>query len=81
MMILDAYSDNCTVCHIEHTELLDAARIIPDGEPVVPNGLSLCKIHHAAFDSNLLGINYTMLMRKFTPPSRGASSRSTTARC
>lgn len=60
-MVLDAYNDNCTVCHIRHTELLDAAHIIPDGkphgEPVVPNGLSLCKIHHAAFDSNILGIN------------------------
>ena len=61
MMVLEAYSDNCTVCHIKHTELLDAAHIIPDGEPlgqpVVPNGLSLCKIHHAAFDSNIIGIN------------------------
>ena len=60
-MVLDAYGDNCTVCQIKHTELLDAAHIIPDGkprgEPVVPNGLSLCKIHHAAFDANILGIN------------------------
>ena len=34
--------------------------IIPDGqptgEPVVPNGLSLCKIHHAAYDMNLVGV-------------------------
>ena len=60
-MVLEAYSDNCTVCHLKHAELLDAAHIIPDGkphgEPVVPNGLSLCKIHHAAFDANILGIN------------------------
>ncbi len=60
MMVLDAYSDNCTVCHLKHAELLDAAHIIPDGkprgEPVVPNGLSLCKIHHAAFDNNIIGI-------------------------
>jgi len=27
------------------------------GEPVVPNGLALCKLHHAAFDGHLLGIN------------------------
>ena len=26
------------------------------GLPIVENGLSLCKIHHAAFDANLLGI-------------------------
>ena len=60
-MVLEAYNTNCTVCHIKHAELLDAAHIIPDGEPhgepVVPNGLSLCKIHHAAFDSNIIGIN------------------------
>ena len=26
------------------------------GAPVVPNGLSLCKIHHAAYDENFLGV-------------------------
>ena len=60
VQVLDAYSDNCTVCHLKHAELLDAAHIIPDGQPrgelVVPNGLSLCKIHHAAFDNNIIGI-------------------------
>jgi putative restriction endonuclease len=38
-----------------------AAHIIADkkqhGLPIVENGLSLCKIHHAAFDANLLGIS------------------------
>jgi putative restriction endonuclease len=41
-------------------ELLDAAHISrdtdPDGEPVVPNGLSLCKLHHAAFDRHFLAV-------------------------
>jgi putative restriction endonuclease len=41
--------------------LLDAAHILPDGhprgEPWVSNGLSLCKIHHAAYDQNILGID------------------------
>lgn len=58
--VLSAYREQCTICHLKHTELLDAAHIVPDretgGEPVVPNGLSLCKIHHAAFDTNILGI-------------------------
>lgn len=44
-----------------HGQLLDAAHIIEDtadeGLPIVSNGLSLCKIHHAAFDTNLLGIS------------------------
>jgi len=43
-----------------HRDLLDAAHIIGDsestGEPVVTNGLSLCKIHHAAFDRFIIGI-------------------------
>jgi putative restriction endonuclease len=28
----------------------------PRGEPVLPNGLALCSLHHAAFDRYLLGI-------------------------
>ena len=58
--VLTAYAKKCTICHLRHTELLDAAHILSDrhprGEPVVTNGLALCKIHHAAFDSNILGI-------------------------
>ena len=41
--------------------LLDAAHIVPDaeerGEPVVSNGLSLCTIHHRAYDQDLVGID------------------------
>ena len=40
--------------------LLDAAHIVGDaeetGEPVVSNGLSLCSIHHRAFDEDLVGV-------------------------
>jgi putative restriction endonuclease len=58
--VLAAYSKACTICRLRHMELLDAAHILgdrhPRGEPVVQNGLALCKIHHAAFDSNILGI-------------------------
>jgi putative restriction endonuclease len=58
--VLLAYDQRCAICRLRHTELLDAAHIVadglPDGEPVVPNGLSLCKIHHAAFDHSILGI-------------------------
>lgn len=58
--VLLAYDGKCAICRLRHAELLDAAHIIadgqPDGEPVVPNGLSLCKIHHAAFDGKILGI-------------------------
>jgi putative restriction endonuclease len=58
--VIRAYTERCAMCRLHHPELLDAAHIIPDGQPdgdpVVPNGLSLCKIHHAAYDANLLGV-------------------------
>lgn len=58
--VLLAYEGRCTICKIRHNELLDAAHIIedgrPNGQPVVPNGLSMCKLHHAAFDNKILGI-------------------------
>jgi putative restriction endonuclease len=58
--VLRAYREQCAFCRLKHLELLDAAHIIPDtepdGEPVVKNGISLCKLHHAAFDKFLLGI-------------------------
>lgn len=58
--VLIAYDSRCAVCNLGHGRLLDAAHIIPDGQPhgdpVVPNGLTLCKIHHAAFDASILGI-------------------------
>jgi putative restriction endonuclease len=58
--VLLAYGDACAICQLRHADLLDAAHIIPDTQPhgdaVVPNGLALCKIHHAAYDRNLVGI-------------------------
>jgi len=58
--VLRAYRDHCAVCRLRHSELLDAAHILPDGhpkgEPIVPNGLALCKLHHAAFDRHILGV-------------------------
>ncbi len=55
-----AYEYQCAVCNLNRSKLLDAAHIIADGEsngtPTVDNGLSLCKIHHAAYDENYLGI-------------------------
>ena len=59
-LVIIPYENSCSVCHLRHRELLDAAHIIPDveaeGSAVVNNGLALCKIHHAAYDANLLGI-------------------------
>lgn len=67
--VIQAYATSCTLCRLRHRELLDAAHIVPDvaplGDPIVPNGLCLCKIHHAAFDQNIVGIDpeYTIHVR------------------
>jgi len=59
--VLVAYSRRCTICSLREAQLLDAAHIVGDveerGDPVVSNGLSLCSIHHRAFDQNLVGIS------------------------
>ena|ERR1035437_1641101 len=59
-LVLNAYNEHCAICALKHRALLDAAHIIGDGEilgrAIVTNGISLCKIHHAAFDSNIIGI-------------------------
>lgn len=60
--ILAAYKGRCALSGIPEKRLLDAAHIIPDadlqlGQPVISNGLLLSKIHHAAFDGHLIGID------------------------
>jgi len=59
-LVLHAYQETCCMCRLNIADLLDAAHIIEDsdenGDPIVQNGLTLCKIHHAAFDRNILGV-------------------------
>src|SRR3546814_10664331 len=60
--VVTAYHGRCAISHLPEQRLLDAAHIVPDkherlGQPVVPNGLPLSTLHHAAFDANLLGID------------------------
>lgn len=68
--VLEAYRRQCAFCRLRHEELLDAAHIIPDaepgGEPVVQNGLSLCTLHHAAFDRYFIGLrpDFTIEVRE-----------------
>jgi putative restriction endonuclease len=66
-MVLDAYRCRCAICRLGHRNLLDAAHIIddrdPDGLAVLPNGLALCKLHHAAYDADLLGITPDLEVR------------------
>lgn len=60
-LVIAAYSERCAVCRLRHRPLLSAAHIIEDrderGVAEVPNGLSLCGVHHDAYDAYILGIN------------------------
>jgi putative restriction endonuclease len=60
--VLSAYEGRCALTGLPEPRLIDAAHIVMDsdeglGQPIVPNGLPLSKIHHAAFDANLIGID------------------------
>lgn len=60
-IVLKAYRNQCSICRLRPVDLLDAAYTLadrhPKGEPIVTNGLGLCKIHHLAFDATILGID------------------------
>jgi putative restriction endonuclease len=60
-LVLKAYREQCCICRLRHVELLDAAHILADrdprGEPLVTNGLGLCKIHHSAYDADIIGVD------------------------
>ena len=60
--MITAYNGRCALSGLPESLLLDAAHIIEDknevyGQPIVPNGIPLSKIHHAAFDAHLIGID------------------------
>jgi len=60
--VITAYDGRCALSGLPEPLLLDAAHIISDkderfGQPVVSNGIPLSKIHHAAFDAHLIGID------------------------
>ena len=67
--VLAAYRTRCALCRLRHGELLDAAHIKEDsdgGEPLVPNGIAMCAIHHRAFDSFVIGVrpDYVIEVRR-----------------
>ena len=60
--VIAAYNGRCAVSRLPEPLLLDAAHIVSDkderlGQPLVSNGIPLSKIHHAAFDAHLIGID------------------------
>lgn len=60
-LVMRAYAEKCTICRLKEPRLLEAAHIRADAHPdslsVVSNGLSLCTIHHRAYDESLIGID------------------------
>jgi putative restriction endonuclease len=60
--VIAAYDGRCAVSRLPEPLLLDAAHIVEDkdeqlGQPIISNGIPLSKIHHAAFDAHLIGID------------------------
>lgn len=60
--VITAYQGQCALTGLPEPRLLDAAHIVADkhellGQPIVSNGLTLSKTHHAAFDAHLIGID------------------------
>ncbi len=59
--VVPAYDSQCAICSLKELRLLDAAHIVGDvelgGVATVRNGLSLCAIHHRAFDQDLVGVS------------------------
>jgi putative restriction endonuclease len=60
--LIAAYGGRCALSGLPAPDLLDAAHIIADkdellGQPVIQNGIALSKLHHAAFDTHLIGID------------------------
>jgi putative restriction endonuclease len=78
--VVPAYGRRCAICRLREVSLLDAAHIIEDsdprGEPEISNGVSLCSIHHRAFDNDLVASHPTT---RFT--CRGDCSTMRMGRC
>jgi putative restriction endonuclease len=65
--VIAAYDGRCALSGLPEPLLLDAAHIVADkdeqfGQPMVTNGIPLSKIHHAAFDAHLIGIDPNFCM-------------------
>lgn len=65
MAVLEAYERHCVACDIQ-LDLVTAAHIVPvkaSGTDEVTNGLALCHLHHAAYDTGLVVIDPTYAIR------------------
>jgi len=57
LIVYDAYNNKCAMCSIG-LELIEAAHIVPHshekGTDEIGNGISLCALHHTAYDRSLI---------------------------
>lgn len=59
-LVFQRYGEQCAVCDIEITALLDAAHLVPkkeNGTDDPRNGIVLCVLHHRALDAGLFCID------------------------
>lgn len=61
LQVLRAYDHRCALTRLPVVPLLDAVHILPDrekrGHPSVSNGICMSRLHHSAYDANILGID------------------------
>lgn len=59
-IVYEAYNNKCAMCGIQ-LDLIEAAHIIPHshekGTDEISNGISLCSLHHTAYDRSLIYFN------------------------
>jgi putative restriction endonuclease len=58
--VLFAYSFICAVCDAQSAYPLEVAQIVPnseEGQMDITNSIAMCKVHHAAYDMDILGID------------------------
>jgi len=61
-MVIDAYRGRCAISGFARANPIGCGHIVNDadeqfGQPIVNNGIPLSKLHHAAFDAHLIGID------------------------
>ncbi len=65
-LVYDAYGHRCAMCGIQ-LELIEAAHIVPHshehGTDEVNNGMTLCVLHHKAYDRSLIYFDEDFIIR------------------
>ena len=64
--VYEAYNNKCAMCGIQ-LELIEAAHIVPHSHEIgtddITNGISLCALHHTAYDKSLIYFEKDFLLK------------------